>query len=116
MAAAVDSLVNGVVRRIVLTRPAVEAGVTDRSGLSESDLLKFDHLLSNVLNQLEMTGSLVQSGLMTEEEIQPVDWWLRDKLFCYPGAREWLEEFELFYPPAYFNRLKRAAAAAIERQ
>ncbi len=89
-------------------------GLTDRSGLSESDLLKFDHLLSNVLNQLEMTGSLVQAGLMTEEELQPVHWWLRDKLFCYPGAREWLEEFELFYPPAYFDRLKRAAAAAIE--
>ncbi len=91
-------------------------GLTDRSGLSESDLLKFDHLLSNVLNQLEMTGSLVQAGLMTEEELQPVDWWLRDKLFCYPGARQWLEEFELFYPPAYFDRLKEAASAAIEKQ
>lgn len=91
-------------------------GLTDRNGLSESDRLKFDHLLSHVLNQLEMTGSLVQAGLMTEEELQPVDWWLTDKLFRYPGAREWLEEFELFYPPAYFDRMQSAAAAAIEKQ
>ena len=87
-------------------------GLTDRSGLGESDRLKFDQLLSNVLNQLEMTGSLTQAGLMSEDELQPVDWWLEDKLFCYPGAREWLEDFERFYPPAYFDRMKRAADAA----
>ena len=91
-------------------------GLTNRGGLGESDRLKFDQLLSNVLNQLEMTGSLVQAGLMTDEELQPVDWWMQDRLFCYPGAREWLEDFELFYPPAYLDRMKRAAAAAIEKQ
>ncbi len=91
-------------------------GLTDRVSLSESDLLQFDQLLSNVMNQLEMTGSLVQAGLMTEEDLQPIDWWFEHKIFCYPGARDWLEEFGPTYPPPHYARMQRGAAAALEKQ
>lgn len=87
-------------------------GLKDRQALSESERLKFDHLLENVLNQAEMTHGAVQAGLMSEADLENLDWWFREKLFCYPGAREWLENFAGAYPEPYLKRLRSAAAAA----
>jgi hypothetical protein len=87
-------------------------GLRDRSSLSDADCLLFDHLLANLLSHAEMADYAVQSKMLTEAELEPMDWWLREKLFCYPGAREWLEEFSDWYAPSYLARLRRAAAAA----
>lgn len=84
-------------------------GLADRGSLTESERLRFDQLLENVLNQGEMTGALIHAGLMTAGELGPLDWWLQRKIFRYPGARDWLEEFAPAYPPDYLARLQRAA-------
>ena len=67
MAAAVDSLINGVVRRIVLTRPAVEAG--ERLGFLPGDVsAKVDPYLRPLYDALwdmlgpEETASLIERG------------------------------------------------------
>ncbi|HLF42700.1 MAG TPA: PhoH family protein [Acidimicrobiia bacterium] len=74
MAAAVDSLVNGSVRRIVLTRPAVEAG--ERLGFLPGDLAaKVDPYLRPLYDALwdmlgpEETASLIDKGTI---EIAPL--------------------------------------------
>lgn len=74
MAAAVDSLVNGSVRRIVLTRPAVEAG--ERLGFLPGDLsAKVDPYLRPLYDALwdmlgpEETASLITRGTI---EIAPL--------------------------------------------
>jgi phosphate starvation-inducible PhoH-like protein len=74
MAAAVDSLVNGRVRRIVLTRPAVEAG--ERLGFLPGDLTaKVDPYLRPLYDALwdmlgaEETASLIERGTI---EIAPL--------------------------------------------
>jgi phosphate starvation-inducible PhoH-like protein len=74
MAAAVDSLVNGSVRRIILTRPAVEAG--ERLGFLPGDLAaKVDPYLRPLYDALwdmlgpEETASLVEKGTI---EIAPL--------------------------------------------
>jgi len=74
MAAAVDSLINGSVRRIVLTRPAVEAG--ERLGFLPGDLTaKVDPYLRPLYDALwdmlgsEETASLVERGTI---EIAPL--------------------------------------------
>ena len=87
-------------------------GLRDRSGLSEPDRLLFDQLLGNVLNQLEMSNYLIHAGLMRDEDMETADWWMEHKLFCYPGAREWLAENQATYTPAFFARMDRACRAA----
>ncbi|MCH8971461.1 MAG: PhoH family protein [Acidobacteria bacterium] len=74
MAAAVDSLINGVVRRIVLTRPAVEAG--ERLGFLPGDVsAKVDPYLRPLYDALwdmlgpEETASLIERGTI---EIAPL--------------------------------------------
>ncbi|MCH7900859.1 MAG: PhoH family protein [Acidobacteria bacterium] len=74
MAAAVDSLINGVVRRIVLTRPAVEAG--ERLGFLPGDVsAKIDPYLRPLYDALwdmlgpEETASLIEQGTI---EIAPL--------------------------------------------
>ncbi|MEE8406997.1 MAG: PhoH family protein [Acidimicrobiia bacterium] len=74
MAAAVDSLLNGVVRRIVLTRPAVEAG--ERLGFLPGDVsAKIDPYLRPLYDALwdmlgpEETASLIERGTI---EIAPL--------------------------------------------
>jgi phosphate starvation-inducible PhoH-like protein len=74
MAAAVDSLVNGRVRRIILTRPAVEAG--ERLGFLPGDLTaKVDPYLRPLYDALwdmlgaEETSSLIERGTI---EIAPL--------------------------------------------
>jgi phosphate starvation-inducible PhoH-like protein len=74
MAAAVDSLVSGSVRRIILTRPAVEAG--ERLGFLPGDLAaKVDPYLRPLYDALwdmlgpEETASLVEKGTI---EIAPL--------------------------------------------
>ncbi|MCZ6568106.1 MAG: PhoH family protein, partial [Actinobacteria bacterium] len=74
MAAAVDSLINGVVRRIVLTRPAVEAG--ERLGFLPGDVsAKVDPYLRPLYDALwdmlgpEETASLIEQGTI---EIAPL--------------------------------------------
>ncbi len=86
-------------------------GLTNRSGLSESERLQFDHLLSSVVSHGELAHNALGTGLMRESELEVLDWWFREKLFCYPGAREWLDEFAGWYAPSYLERLRRAAAA-----
>lgn len=87
-------------------------GLKDRGGLTEAERLRFDHQLAHVLTQGEMAHSAVAAGLMQEEDMEILDWWFRERLFCYPGAREWLGAFSSWYPPAYRERLGRAASAA----
>ena len=87
-------------------------GLTDRDTLSEADRLLFDHLLANVLNHGEMAQGALQAGLLTEAEMENLDYWLREQLFCYPGAREWLEANASLYPAEYLARLRKASAAA----
>jgi hypothetical protein len=87
-------------------------GLTDRSALSESERLRFDHLLSSLVSQGEMAHHAADPGLVSDSDINLLDWWLREKLFCYPGAREWLQEFEGWYGQSYLERLRRAAAAS----
>jgi len=89
-------------------------GLTDRGSLSGAERMRFDQLLANLLNQLEMTSWLVQVGLMKEEDMGTMDWWLANKVFCYPGARDWLDANEPGYPPAFVARLRRAAEAEFE--
>jgi phosphate starvation-inducible protein PhoH and related proteins len=74
MAAAVDSLINGVVRRIILTRPAVEAG--ERLGFLPGDVsAKVDPYLRPLYDALwdmlgpEETASLIERGTI---EIAPL--------------------------------------------
>ncbi len=74
MAAAVDSLINGSVRRIILTRPAVEAG--ERLGFLPGDLTaKVDPYLRPLYDALwdmlgaEETASLIERGTI---EIAPL--------------------------------------------
>ena len=74
MAAAVDSLINGVVQRIVLTRPAVEAG--ERLGFLPGDVsAKVDPYLRPLYDALwdmlgpEETASLIERGTI---EIAPL--------------------------------------------
>lgn len=74
MAAAVDSLINGSVRRIVLTRPALEAG--ERLGFLPGDLIaKVDPYLRPLYDALwdmlgpEETASLIERGTI---EIAPL--------------------------------------------
>jgi len=74
MAAAVDSLINGLVRRIVLTRPAVEAG--ERLGFLPGDVsAKVDPYLRPLYDALwdmlgpEETASLIERGTI---EIAPL--------------------------------------------
>ena len=74
MAAAVDSLINGVVQRIVLTRPAVEAG--ERLGFLPGDVsAKIDPYLRPLYDALwdmlgpEETASLIKQGTI---EIAPL--------------------------------------------
>ena len=74
MAAAVDSLISGSVRRIILTRPAVEAG--ERLGFLPGDLnAKIDPYLRPLYDALwdmlgpEETASLVEQGTI---EIAPL--------------------------------------------
>jgi phosphate starvation-inducible PhoH-like protein len=74
MAAAVDSLINGSVRRIILTRPAVEAG--ERLGFLPGDLTaKVDPYLRPLYDALwdmlgpEETASLIDRGTI---EIAPL--------------------------------------------
>jgi hypothetical protein len=87
-------------------------GLSDRDSLGPEERLLFDQLLANMLNQLEMTSWLIQAGLMSEEDMGTMDWWLEHKVFLYPGAREWLDEYEPTYPPAFVARMRRAAEAA----
>lgn len=74
MAAAVDSLLSGLVRRIILTRPAVEAG--EKLGFLPGDLLaKIDPYLRPLYDALwdmlgpEETASLIERGTI---EIAPL--------------------------------------------
>ena len=74
MAAAVDSLINGSVRRIILTRPALEAG--ERLGFLPGDLIaKVDPYLRPLYDALwdmlgpEETASLIDRGTI---EIAPL--------------------------------------------
>jgi phosphate starvation-inducible PhoH-like protein len=74
MAAAVDSLINGSVRRIILTRPAVEAG--ERLGFLPGDLTaKVDPYLRPLYDALwdmlgpEETAALIDRGTI---EIAPL--------------------------------------------
>ncbi len=74
MAAAVDSLVNGRVRRIILTRPAVEAG--ERLGFLPGDVIaKVDPFLRPLYDALwdmlgaDETASLIERGTI---EIAPL--------------------------------------------
>lgn len=87
-------------------------GLQHRDGLGPGERMLFDQVLANMLNQLEMSSWLIRAGLMGAEDVETVDWWLEHKLFCYPGAREWLVEFQPTYPPAFFARLERASLAA----
>ncbi len=89
-------------------------GLQDRDGLEPEERIHFDHLLANMLNQLEMSSWLIDAGLMSEEEVEPVDWWLEHKVFCYPGAREWLVEYAPSYPPAFYARMQKASEAAAQ--
>ena len=90
-------------------------GLEDRDALSPDERILWDQLLANMLNQLEMSSWLIRAGLMKDEDVEPLDWWLEHKLFCYSGARDWLAEYEPTYPPAFFGRLERAANAAASR-
>jgi len=81
-------------------------GLMDRAKLSEAERLRFDHLLSSVVSHGEVAHIAAGPGLIDQTEIDELDWWLREKLFCYPGAREWLNDFEGWYRPDYLARLR----------
>lgn len=83
-------------------------GLSNRSQLTVAERMYFDQLLSNMLNQLEMTVWLMEVGLMSESEFAPVVWMLENKIFCYPGAREWLDEWEPCYPPEFVKIMRKA--------
>ncbi len=88
-------------------------GLTDRSSLSEEDRLRFDQLLANMLSQLEMSEWSLEAGLLSEEAVSQMDWFLERRVFVYPGAREWLDDFATWYPEHYLRRLRRAADTAM---
>lgn len=85
-------------------------GLTNRGSLTESERLRFDHLLSSLVSHGEVAHMAFVRGLLSDTDLDLLDWWFREKLFCYPGAREWLKEFEGWFEPSYLQRLHRAAA------
>ena len=89
-------------------------GLNDRASLDEADLLLFDMLLANLVSQGEMCEGASEAGLAPQESMEGLDWFLKNKIFIYPGARDWLKEFSPWYARPYLDRLEQASRASAE--
>ena len=89
-------------------------GLNDRAGLDEAERLLFDQLLANMISQGEMAEGAFEAGLVPSDGLESLDWDLKNKIFVYPGARDWLTEFSPWYTQRYLSRLEKASQEAAD--
>lgn len=117
--AAFQSIVNGFTEHSTRFFSAPDElalrGLKDRSSLSEAERVLFDQMLANMISHGEMAEGAYDVGLAPEDALKELDWFLETKVFAYPGAREWLNDFSGWYAEPYLSRLRRTSSIAANR-
>ena len=75
-------------------------GYRSRRSLPPDEMMRFDHLIGSLLNQVEATHMTLEAQMYTEDAMANWVWFLRTRIFCFPGAREWWDEYKPGYEPA----------------
>ena len=68
-------------------------------GLPAPDRMRFDTLMTNLLNYFEASSLASAEKILGEDTMENWAWWFETKIFAYPGPAEWWAVGQLVYPP-----------------
>lgn len=70
----------------------------DVSSLSPGERMTFDMSMTNLLNYVEDSWASSQVHLLQDVTMDNWSWWLRHRVFPYPGPREWWAQSKDIWP------------------
>lgn len=79
----------------------IASGFKSYSLLSPVEKLRFDHLMSNLFQYPEDSWRSYKAGLMSDAIMDNWSWYLKTRMFPYPGIREWWTSFKSGYEPGF---------------
>lgn len=73
----------------------------DIGSLSPDERMTFDMSMTNLLNYVEDSWASSQVDLLRDVTMENWSWWLCNRVFPYPGAREWWAESKGIWPDEF---------------
>ena len=85
----------------------VASGFRSYGSLTGPERMRFDLLMSNLVNYFEASYYASEADTLGDETIENWVWWFETKIFCYPGAIEWWSVSQGIFPPAIRSWIDR---------
>ena len=79
----------------------VATGFKSYSMLNPLEKMRLDHLMSNFFQYPEDSWNSSKAGLLSEETMDNWAWYLKTRMFPYPGVREWWTHYKSGYAPGF---------------
>lgn len=70
----------------------------DYPGVPAEDRMRFDNLMTNLLNYLEASFEAAEAQTLGSETMDNWAWWFQTKILPYPGPRAWWSQAKPTYP------------------
>jgi len=78
----------------------VARGYRSYLSLPAPDRMRFDLLMSNLVNYFEASYYAAEADTLGDETIENWVWWFESRIFCHPGVVEWWADGQGIYPLA----------------
>lgn len=78
----------------------VARGFRSYLSLPGPERMRFDLLMSNLVNYFEASYHASEADMLGDDTIENWVWWFESKIFCYPGVVEWWSDSQDIYPSA----------------
>jgi len=76
-------------------------GYRDFDALTPGERMTFDYSMTNLLNYVEDSWGSSKVQLLQDVTMENWSWWLRNRIFLYPGARQWWARSKDIWPPDF---------------
>lgn len=83
-----------------LNADLVARGFRSYVSLPGPERMRFDLLMSNLVNYFEASYHASEADTLGDDTIENWVWWFESKIFCYPGVVEWWSDSQGIYPSA----------------
>lgn len=90
----------------------VAKGLADFRSLSATERMQFEALVAGMLNQVEASLITLHAQMMSGDTMENWAWWLRTRLFCYEGFRDWWSDAKQGYAPEVAEWINQQVALA----